>query len=294
MSEPNVNDLVKKDPAPVKSVSTKPDLATIGGLFLAMAGILGGMTLEGGNIAEIAQLTAAMIVLGGTMGAVLISSPLHVAMQAIRKLPFVFIDRVESPGAVIEQIIEFASKARKNGIVALEAEVELIPDPFLRKAMTLAVDGTDLTELRKMMELEISLEEHRAEAEVKVYEAAGGYAPTIGIVGAVLGLIQVMKHIENVNEVGKGIAVAFVATIYGVSLANIFCLPAANKLKARVHRTVERRELILEGVIGIVEGLNPKLIRSKLEAYAGTSAPKKDKAPEKEKEKIRPDAKKAA
>ncbi|MCX6625160.1 MAG: flagellar motor protein [Acidobacteria bacterium] len=293
MSEPIPNDLVKKDPPPARTVTTRPDLATICGLLLAAAGILGGMALEGGNLFEIAQITAAMIVLGGTFGAVLISSPIDVAVRAIRKLPFVFIDRSESPAAVIEQIIEFASKARKNGIVALEAEVELIPEPFLRKAMTLAVDGTDLTELRKMMELEISLEEQRAEAEVKVYEAAGGYAPTIGIIGAVLGLIQVMKHIENVNEVGKGIAVAFVATIYGVSLANIFCLPAANKLKSHVHRAVERRELILEGVIGIVEGLNPKLIRSKLDAYGG-AAPRQQKPKEPEKEKKRPDARKAA
>ncbi|MCC7500179.1 MAG: flagellar motor protein, partial [Bryobacterales bacterium] len=238
MGDQEANRAVSHGPGRAKAVTVRPDLATIGGLMLALAGILGGMMLEGGSIAEIVQLTAAMIVLGGTAGAVLISSPFEVALGAIRKLPFIFVDRSESAPAVIEQIIEFAGKARKSGIVALEPEVEMIGDPFLRKAMTLAVDGTDLSELRKMMELEIAIEEHRAEAEAKVYEAAGGYAPTIGIVGAVLGLIQVMKHIENVNEVGKGIAVAFVATIYGVSLANIFCLPAASKLKARLHRTV--------------------------------------------------------
>lgn len=293
MSEANTSNIQKKNARPAAAATTRPDLATIAGLFLALAGILGGMMLEGGHIAEIAQLTAAMIVLGGTAGAVLISSPLPVAIEAIRKLPFVFVDRSESATAMIERIIEFAGKARKSGIVALEAEVELISDPFLRKAMTLAVDGTDLIELRKMMELEIAIEEHRGEAAVKVYEAAGGYAPTIGIVGAVLGLIQVMKHIENVNEVGKGIAVAFVATIYGVSLANIFCLPAANKLKAQLHRAVERRELIVEGVVGIVEGLNPKLIRSKLEAYAGDAAVKKG-APPAAKAAARPDAKRAA
>jgi chemotaxis protein MotA len=143
------------------------------------------------------------------------------------------------------------------------------------------VDGTDLQELRKMMELEIALEEERGEAEAKVFEAAGGYAPTIGIIGAVLGLIQVMKNLENIEEVGKGIAVAFVATVYGVGVSNLFFLPAGNKLRARLHRTIQLRELMLDGVVGIVEGLNPKLIKVKLEAYVH-AAPKKAK-PEKAK-----------
>jgi chemotaxis protein MotA len=271
-----------RDPAPgptPRKPSARPDFATFGGLALALAGILGGLVLEGGNIREIAQLTAALIVLGGTLGAVLISTPMPVLKRAARQLPNVFFDRAENPAAVIEQIIDFATKARKSGIVTLESESENIHDPFLRKALTLAVDGTDLSDLRKMMELEISLYEHRAEAEAKVFEAAGGYSPTIGIIGAVLGLIQVMKHIENVNEVGKGIAVAFVATIYGVASANIFFLPAANKLKANLQRNVLRRELILEGVVAIVEGLNPKLVRSKLEAYAGAPPAPQPAAP---------------
>jgi chemotaxis protein MotA len=130
----------------------------------------------------------------------------------------------------------------------------------------------DLKELRKMMELEITLEEQHAEAQAKVYEAAGGYAPTIGIIGAVLGLIQVMKHLENIDEVGRGIAVAFVATVYGVGSANVFFLPAGNKIRARMHEVFRIQELMLEGVVGIVEGLNPKLIRSKLEAYTRREA----------------------
>ena len=131
-----------------------------------------------------------------------------------------------------------------------------------------------------MMELEIALEEHRGEAEAKVYEAAGGYAPTIGIIGAVLGLIQVMKHLANIDEVGRGIAVAFVATVYGVASANILFLPAGGKLRSRMHAAVQMRELMLEGVLGIAEGLNPKLIRIKLEAYAPPAAPKPKKAPQ--------------
>jgi chemotaxis protein MotA len=190
-----------------------------------------------------------------------------VLLRAARKLGFVFLDRTQPLEPLIDDILSFATKARKQGVVALEREAANIEDPFLRKALNLAVDGTDLQELRKMMELEIELEEHRAEAEAKVYEAAGGYAPTIGIIGAVLGLIQVMKHLENIEEVGKGIAVAFVATVYGVASANIFFLPAANKLKSRLQYVVHMRELMLEGVVGIVEGMNPKLIRLKLEAY---------------------------
>ena len=152
-------------------------------------------------------------------------------------------------------------------MVSLENEALEIQDPFLRKALTLAVDGTDLQEIRNMMQLEIDTAENRALAEAKVFESAGGYSPTIGIIGAVMGLIQVMKNLANIEEVGRGIAVAFVATVYGVGLANIFLLPAATKIKSRIEWESELKQLKLEGVVAIVEGLNPKLIRSKLEAY---------------------------
>jgi len=262
------------------------DLATIGGLFLAVGGILGGLILEGGNIKDVAQITAAMIVLGGTLGAVLVTTPVSVLLRAAKQLPLVFINKAQSAETAIEEIVELATKARKSGIVSLEQDLEALPDPFLKKALSLAVDGMELKELRKMMELEIALEEQRTEEQAKVYEAAGGYSPTIGIIGAVLGLIQVMKHLENIEEVGKGIAVAFVATVYGVGLANIFFLPSGNKLKARARRTILMRELVLEGVSAIVEGLNPKLIRSKLEAYAREeSSSKQAKAPKPAKQK---------
>jgi chemotaxis protein MotA len=267
-----------------KGTAVKPDLATCGGLVLALGGILGGLVLEGGSIKDVSQVTAAMIVLGGTLGAVMVTTPVGVLIGASKKLPLVFMSRSQNAEAVIEEIIGYATKARKSGIVSLEQEVEALPDPFLKKALTLAIDGMELKELRKMMELEIGLEEQRAEEEAKVYEAAGGYSPTIGIIGAVLGLIQVMKHLENIEEVGKGIAVAFVATVYGVGLANIFFLPAGNKLKARARKSIQVSELILEGVAGIVEGLNPKLIRSKLEAYAREEAAKKPAKPAKQKQ----------
>ena len=249
------------------SAAGKPDFATIGGLLLAALGILGGLLLEGGKITDVAQITAAMIVLGGTLGAVMVTTPLNLLLSAVKKMTLVFWDRAPSMGGTIDQIIGYATKARSQGIVSLDTEVESIDDPFLKKALMLAVDGTDLQDLRAMMELEIQLEEQHGEAEAKVFEAAGGYSPTIGIIGAVLGLIQVMKHLENIEEVGRGIAVAFVATVYGVASANIIFLPAANKIRARLQRAVHTKEMMLEGVCNIAEGLNPKLIRVRLDAY---------------------------
>jgi chemotaxis protein MotA len=251
----------------------RPDIASAAGLLLATGGIIGGLLLEGGKISDIAQYTAAVIVLGGTLGATMLNSPMHTFQSAFGRLKVVFFEKHQPVDAGIEQIIDFASKARKSGIVSLESEVEGISDPFLRKALILAVDGTDLQEIRSMMELEIQQLEHHAEAEAKVFEQAGGYAPTVGIIGAVMGLIQVMKNLANIDEVGHGIAVAFVATVYGVGVANLFFLPAAGKIKARAQEEVRMREMQLEGVAAIVEGLNPKLIRSKLEAYSGPKPP---------------------
>lgn len=272
---------VKTAPQKKKKGGGKPDLATIAGLVVALAGILGGLILEGGKIQDVSQVTAALIILGGTLGAVMVTTPLPVLLRAFKKLSAVFMDAAQPADALIEEILAYATKARKHGVVALEQDAAAVEDPFLRKALNLAVDGTDLQELRKMMELEISLEEQRGEAEAKVYEAAGGYAPTIGIIGAVLGLIQVMKHIQNVDEVGHGIAVAFVATVYGVGASNLFFLPAGNKLRARLQERIQIRELMLDGVVGIVEGLNPKLIKVKLEAYATPAAPAKKSKPQK-------------
>jgi len=249
------------------SGSTRPDIATLAGIVLALSGILGGLILEKGKLQDVMQATAAMIVLGGTFGAVLITNPLAVVLRAFGALRGAFLERSSSTPEAIDELIHYATKARKNGIVSLETEAAAIADPFLRKALGLAVDGTDLQELRKMMETDIVLAEEASEAEAKVWEAAGGYAPTIGIIGAVLGLIQVMKHLEDIKEVGHGIAVAFVATVYGVGCANILFLPIANKLRARARAASRRRDMTLEGVVGIVEGLNPTLIRLKLESY---------------------------
>ncbi|MGH9610245.1 MAG: flagellar motor protein, partial [Bryobacteraceae bacterium] len=214
----------------------KPDWATLGGMAVAGACILGGLLLEGGQLADVAQLTAGLIVIGGTIGAVMITTPLPMLWAAMRKLPTIF----RAPGASseeeIEQIIDLAKRARKGGIVSLESDAEALEDPFLRKALSLAVDGNDVRDIRSIMELEIEMSGQRGEEEAQVFEAAGGYAPTIGILGAVLGLIQVMKHLEDMDKVGHGIAVAFVATVYGVGSANLFFLPVASKLKLRLDQ----------------------------------------------------------
>ena len=247
--------------------SGKPDFATIGGILLAFGGIVGGLLLEGGRIRDVAQITAAIIVLGGTFGAVMVNTPPEVLLGALRRFGQVFLYSSQGPESIIEEIIGYAAKARKSGLVSLEQDAESIGHPLLKKALGLAVDGTDMQELRTMMELEIEVQESHALAEAKVFECAGGYAPTIGIIGAVMGLIQVMKNLAVIEEVGHGIAVAFVATVYGVGLSNIILIPAANKIKARIQQEAEIQRLMLEGVLGIVEGLNPKLIRSKLEAF---------------------------
>jgi chemotaxis protein MotA len=250
-----------------KTSSSKLDLATVGGIALALFGIVGGLVLEKGSIQDIAQGTAALIVFGGTFGAVLVTNPLSVVIRAFAGFKNILIEQTISPDSTIELLLQYATKARKNGIVSLESEAAAITDPFLRKALGMAVDGTDLQEIKKMMDIDVSLTEQSAEAEAKVWEAAGGYAPTIGIIGAVLGLIQVMKHLEDIKEVGHGIAVAFVATVYGVASANILFLPAANKLRARMRQVTLLRDMTMEGVIGIVEGLNPTLIRMKLQSF---------------------------
>src|SRR5260370_11444265 len=254
------------------------DFATVAGMIIGVGGIVGGLILEGGSVREIFAPTALLIVLGGTLGAVLINTPLSVLRGGMRSLASVFFEKSHDAESMIEKLVDYSTKARKNGIVALEQVANQAPDPFLRKALNLAVDGTDLQELRNMMELEIAVEEHHSEAEAKIFESAGGYAPTIGIIGAVLGLIQVMKDLADIEKVGHGIATAFVATIYVVAFPNLFFLPAAGKIKALAHQKTQMRELILEGVIGIVEGSNPKLIRGKLEAYTRRT-PAKPKAP---------------
>lgn len=246
----------------------KADWSSFTGLLLGAGGILGGLVLEGGKLQEVMQGTAAIIVFGGTLGATLVTTPFRVVRNALARVPDIFFESVHSPEQAIGEIVEYAAKARKSGLISLEADAERIADPFLRKAMGLAVDGTNVKDLRQMMELEMQLEGRHYEEAARVFTSAGGYAPTIGIIGAVLGLMQVMKNLANIAEVGHGIATAFVATVYGVASANIFFLPAGGKILARFQAARQMRELALLGVVAIVEGMNPKLIRAKLEAFS--------------------------
>lgn len=254
---------------------SRPDLGSFIGLGLAVAGIISGLVLEKGSVMDIAQTTAALIVCCGTAGAVLVTSPMSSVRSAMSYLKSVFFERRADVSGQIEEIMTYATKARKQGLISLEVEAARIGDPFLRKAMELAVDGADIDELKQMMVVEIEQREKHAEEAAKVFESGGGYSPTIGIIGAVLGLIQVMKNLANISEVGHGIAVAFVATVYGVALANLFLLPAAGKIRARAAAESKIQELSLEGVIGIIEGWNPKLIRAKLEGYLAVDGRKK-------------------
>jgi chemotaxis protein MotA len=242
-------------------------MATIGGLSIAGCGIVGGLLLEGGNVMDVAQATAAFIVLGGTIGAVMVGCPAAACAGAAKKLGKVFL-RTDIDGREgLNRILQYAARARKAGLVSLEAELDTIENPFLEKALALAVDGTGVKDIREIMQLEMDLAEQEGVSHARVFEAAGGYAPTVGIIGAVLGLIQVMKQLENIEDVGKGIAVAFVATLYGVGSANLFFLPAAAKLRALVLDEIKLHNMLLEGVCSIVEGMNPKMIARKLEPF---------------------------
>ena len=243
------------------------DKSSFAGLTIALGGILLGLLLEGGKLTQVLQPTAAIIVFGGTLGAVMLQFPLRVVLAAFGRLAQVFFDNSQDPQILIAEIVRFAYKARKEGIVSLDTDLQTIQEPFLKKSLMLAVDGTEPQEIRKMMELELDNQSEHDENIPRVFESAGGFSPTIGIIGAVLGLIQVMQHLDDIGEVGRGIAVAFVATIYGVGAANLFFLPSAGKIKLRIRQEETRRQMILEGVVSILEGMNPRMIETKLMAF---------------------------
>lgn len=249
------------------------DKASVGGVLIGLAGIIGGLLLEGGKLSQVLQPTAAMIVFGGTAGAVLLHFPLPVVTGALRSLVRVFLDPRENLESGIKLLVHFANRARRGGIVHLDSELEQINDAFLKRALTMAVDGTEPQELRDIMELEIDNQSERAEQLCGVFDSAGGFSPTVGIIGAVLGLIQVMQHLDKIDEVGRGIAVAFVATIYGVAAANLLFIPAGGKLRIRLREQQVRSEMMLEGVISILEGMNPRMLETKLRSFISVSQP---------------------
>lgn len=251
----------------VKRPPSRPDWSTLLGVPLALGLVLAGQAIEGGSLGSILQLTAAMIVFGGTFGAVLVSFPVSEVGRAFKALRDVINEHPEPTEATIQDVVRLAGRARRQGLISLESEVEH-SDPFLRKFLLHAVDGAKPQTLRDMMELEIVNREEHEEVPARVFEAAGGYLPTLGILGAVLGLIQTMQHLSEPEHIGGGIAVAFVATVYGVGAANLLFLPIATKLKLKARRASKHRELMMEGVLAIQDGLNPKMIDEKLRAFA--------------------------
>jgi chemotaxis protein MotA len=245
------------------------DLATIIGLVMGFGAIFGGAALEGVHMKALIQPTAAMIVLGGTFGATFISFPLPAIIKAFKDVKIAFLPNKVDHEGVVKDIINYATKARRNGLISLEQEAQAVRDPFVKKGISLVVDGIDPQKLRETLEADIMAYEDHTKHSIEFYESAGGYAPTIGIIGAVLGLIHVMGNLSDTSKLGGGIAVAFVATIYGLMVANIICIPISSKLKIRMKEEILRRVMILEGLIAIQNGENPHFIEQKLKAFVG-------------------------
>lgn len=243
------------------------DFNSIIGIIIALTAVFGGQMLEGGHPGSLIQFTSFAIVLGGTLGAVLLQSPLRQFVLGMKMSRWIFVPPLLDATGLLEHIAIWSAISRKEGLLALDTRIEGIDDPFIRKGLQLVVDGTEPLVLKQVLEVEIETFDDLHRQGARVWEAAGGYAPTIGILGAVMGLIQVMENLSDPTRLGAGIAVAFVATIYGVGLANLAFLPIANKLKALISRQVLMREMLVDGLVGIARGENPRLITARLQGY---------------------------
>lgn len=243
------------------------DKISIAGLVIGLVAILGGQILEGGSVGSLVQPTALLIVFGGTLGAVLLQSPLHVFKRGVRMVRWVWVPPVIEQKRVIDQILNWSQLSRREGLLALENHLPNIKDPFTQKGLQLLVDGADPERIRELLEVDIDTYEEEWRQAAKIWDAAGGYSPTIGILGAVMGLIHVMENLSDPTKLGAGIAVAFVATIYGVGLANLIYLPIAAKLKYYIARMVSSKEMMVDGLVGIAVGDNPRIIESRLQGY---------------------------
>ncbi len=243
------------------------DIATIVGIVLSIGSIVGGQALEGGHLSSIMQLTAFIIVAGGTIGACCVQNPLSVVIKSLGSLGMVFGNTPIDTKGTIKLILDLATVSRKQGLLALEGKLKDIKDPFFKKGVQLIVDGTDPKAVHEILEIEVEHHEEAGVKAAKVWEAAGGYAPTVGILGAVLGLIHVMENLADPSKLGGGIAVAFVATVYGVGLANLFFLPFANKIKMKLKEESGARNIIIMGLVGLAQGENPRLLQEKLESF---------------------------
>jgi chemotaxis protein MotA len=243
------------------------DYTALAGVGIAIAAVAGGFVLERGRIGDLASLNSAVIVVGGTIGSVLIGTPGFALARALRRCRNVLRRSVDARQTAADRIVRYAVLARRAGAGSLEPEAEALEDSFLRRALFLVVDGVNPQEVRRQLETEIASEEESADADARVFEQAGGNAPTIGIMGAVTGLIQVMRQLGNVDEVGRGIAAAFVSTLYGVALANLVLLPLAARIRLRARAEGHLNELVLEGATAIAEGLSLHLVRNRLHTY---------------------------
>jgi chemotaxis protein MotA len=245
----------------------KLDVISIVGILISVAAILGGQYLEGGHIGSLMQVTAFIIVMGGTFGACMLQFTLPVFLDGVKMLRWIVIPPVVSLEEVIEKVISWGQAARRGGLLSLEPLMAEMDDPFMRKGLQLLVDGAEPEKLREAMEVDMYAYDEHYRMAAKVWEAAGGYAPTVGILGAVMGLIHVMENLSDPSKLGSGIAVAFVATIYGVGSANLLFLPIANKLKALIGKEMVKREMVMEGLVSIANGENPRIIETKLRGY---------------------------
>lgn len=243
------------------------DILSLVGITLSLLAVVGGNLLEGGHTDSLIQLTAFIIVFGGTLGATMVQTPLKIFLHALTRFRWVFLppatERLES----LKKIVEWSRIVRKEGLLGLQNIAEKEKDKFIKKGLMLLVDGSEPEDIRKILEVEIDSYAAHEMQSAKVYEAMGGYSPTIGIIGAVMGLIHVMNNLADPAALGPGIAVAFVATIYGVGLANFLFLPMSNKLKTLVSDVTHYREMLLDGLVAIAEGENPRSLESKLEGY---------------------------
>jgi len=255
------------------------DIFTILGIVVGLGALLGGQFIEGGNVYSLIQFTAFMIVMGGTLGAVMVQFPMGKFLDAVKLGMTALKNPSNNAAAVIPRIVEFATIVRKQGVLALEPKIKAETDPFFRKGLQLLLDGTEPAALRQMLEVETVYAEEHVAMGAKVFESAGGYSPTFGIIGAVMGLIHVMENLADPSKLGAGIAVAFVATIYGVVSANLVFLPLAGKLKLKGRLEGITKELIVEGLLSIAVGENPRVIQEKLEGFLDKAERQRVKKP---------------
>lgn len=243
------------------------DLLSILGVIAGFAAILGGNYLDGGHVSSLFNGPAALIVIGGTVAAILLQTPFNVLKRGLVMLRWVFIPPYVSMDDGIEKVIAWSMRARKEGLLGLEAAVDKESEPFCEKGLQLLVDGSEPDVIRNVLELDLISKERYDLSAAKIYDGMGGYSPTIGIIGAVMGLIHVMSNLADPSSLGSGIATAFVATIYGVAFANMLLFPIGSKLKSLVLKQSQYREMLIEGLVSISEGENPRSIELKLRGF---------------------------